>query len=134
MMDNQEMIQDNGSKEVAAPQVHPELPRYVPPVDVHEDANAWTLYADMPGIDPDSLDVRFENEMLTLQARQLWRADERTSHELREFVPGEYVRSFRVTTAIDVSKIAAEYRDGVLVVTLPKSETSKARRIEVKTK
>ena len=104
---------------------------YVPRIDIWENDDELLLYGDMPGVDPEDLDIRFENDQLTLHGKVTPR------HEGINFVYGEYGvgdfhRSFTVGESIDAEKISAEMHNGVLTLHLPKTEKVKPRRIEVK--
>jgi HSP20 family molecular chaperone IbpA len=101
-----------------------------PPVDVYENAEELLLVADLPGARSDGVDIRLENGQLTIHAR---RSDEATGTPLAtEYRARDYFRSFTVPQGIDASKIGAQLTAGVLHLHLPKSETLKPRRIEVK--
>ncbi len=104
---------------------------YVPRCDIVETKDALLVYGDLPGVKPEDLDVRFENERLILHGKVEPR------HQEREFVYGEYgigdfYREFQVYEDVDAEKISAELKDGVLCIRLPKSEAAKPRKIEVK--
>jgi HSP20 family molecular chaperone IbpA len=104
---------------------------YVPRIDIWENADELVLYGDLPGVEPENLDIRFENDQLTLHGKVSPR------HEGVNFVRGEYGigdfhRSFTIGEAIDAEKISAEMHNGVVTLHLPKSEKVKPRRIEVK--
>ncbi|MCX7846899.1 MAG: Hsp20/alpha crystallin family protein [bacterium] len=106
-------------------------PVYLPDVDIIERNETFELYADVPGVDPNSITVNFEQGVLTIRAGRPSAAPN-TDVIYSEFEPGEYERSFTVSDQIDAAKIAAQYRNGVLVLTLPKVEAAKPRKIEVK--
>lgn len=104
---------------------------YMPRFDIWETDNELLLYGDLPGVTPEDLDIRFENNELTLHGRVQPR------HEGVEFLYGEYGigdfhRTFTIGEAIDTAKISAEMHHGVLTLHLPKSEKAKPRRIAVK--
>lgn len=106
---------------------------YSPRIDIWEDDDELVLYADLPGVDRENLDIRFENHELTLHGKVPQR------HENVKFLDGEYgigdfYRTFTVGEAIDTDNISAELSAGVLTLHLPKSEAVKPRRIEVKAK
>jgi HSP20 family protein len=111
-----------------------EAPRFVPDVDIAEDEEKFTVWADMPGIDSSTLDVRFEQGALSIYAKAAPRQPGGTRYLACEYGVGDYFRSFNVTETIDVSGISAEYADGVLTLTLPKVESAKPRKIQVRTK
>jgi HSP20 family molecular chaperone IbpA len=103
-----------------------------PNVDILESAEELTLHADLPGADKDAIDVDFENGTLTLHARVAARQPENTAYLVREYGLGDYYRVFQVSESIDGSRISAEFRDGVLILHLPKVEAVKPRKIPVK--
>lgn len=107
---------------------------YAPSVDVYEDAEGFVLLADLPGADPEKIDVRLEGETLSVYARVPLRQAAATAYHLREYGVGDWARTFRVGEAVDATRIEAEYVDGVLKVRLPKSEAAKPRRIPVRRK
>ena len=104
---------------------------YVPPVDIVELADELVLTAEVPGARSQDIDIKYENGLLTLQAKVQPRHTEKMNYLLREFGVGDYCRSFEIGEGIDAEKIAAEVRQGVLTIHLPKSEATKPRRISV---
>jgi len=104
---------------------------YSPRVDIVEAGDELILYADLPGVAPEDLDIRFENRELTIQGKVGPR------HKDIQFVCGEYgigdfYRTFTIGEQIESSKISAELKNGVLTLHLPKVEDAKPRRIDVK--
>jgi HSP20 family molecular chaperone IbpA len=104
---------------------------YSPRIDIWENDDELLLYADLPGVGCEDLDIRFENRELTLYGKVHPR------HENINFLDGEYgigdfYRTFAIGEAIDAEKISAELKNGVLTLHLPKTEAVKPRRIEVK--
>lgn len=106
--------------------------QYAPHVDVVETAEEWIIAADMPGADPKSLDVQFENGVLTLAASVPERDEQAARLRFQEYRRGDFKRTFRIDERIDASRAVAEFRHGVLKLTLPKQEAVKPRKIEVK--
>jgi len=104
---------------------------YVPRVDIVETDNELRLYADMPGVQPEDLDVRFENGLLVIHGKVQPRHKD-VQYLYAEYGVGDYHREFAIHEDIDANRISAEYHNGVLVVTLPKSEEVKPKRIQVK--
>ena len=117
-----------------AEQTQPERLRggvfFTPRVDIIETDNELTLYADLPGVKPADVDLRFENGELVLHGRCEPRQPER-GLLLGEYEVGDFYRAFAVGEAIDASKIAAEFKNGVLIVHLPKMEQVKPRQIKI---
>jgi HSP20 family molecular chaperone IbpA len=104
---------------------------YSPRIDIWEAEDELVLYADLPGVAPGDLDIRFENRELTINGKVTPR------HSDIQFLYGEYgigdfFRTFVVGEAIDSEKISAKLNNGVLTLHLPKTEQVKPRRIEVK--
>jgi len=107
---------------------------FVPSVDIVERKNELLLLADMPGVKPDELDIRYERGELTIHGKVKPRQDpEQTNFMLREYGVGDFYRVFQVGEAIDPSKIEAEVKEGVLTLHLPKAEQAVPRKITVKT-
>ncbi len=101
-----------------------------PPVDVYENSDELLLVADVPGATHDGIDVQLEKGQLTIHAK---RHEEACGSAIAaEYRPRDYFRIFSVPQGIDASKIDAQLSAGVLRLRLPKSESRKPRRIEVK--
>ncbi len=101
-----------------------------PPVDILETDDELRLLADMPGVVPGDVDIRFENGELTVHGRRHpSHPDKRRG--LVESDATSYFRTFRVTERVAADKISAELKNGVLTLRLPKAETAKPRRIAV---
>lgn len=107
---------------------------YRPNVDILEAPNELTLVADMPGVNNESIDIDFEEGLLTVQGKVGERYESRNQFLLREYGVGDFFRTFRVSERIDVNGITAECKDGVLTVHLPKVEAAKPRKIAVKSR
>ena len=107
-------------------------PTYLPNVDILEKENELLIRADMPGVTAEGVDIRFENGVLTITGRVPPRAMDEATPLHREYGVGDFYRTFRVSEAIDSSKISAEFAHGVLTLHLPKVEAVRARRIEVR--
>ena len=106
--------------------------QFAPPVDVYEDEHNVVLKVEVPGIDEKDIDVRVENNVLTIRGeRPFEQKVERENYHRLERSYGTFSRSFALPTTIDADKIHAEYRDGVLNLTLPKSEKAKPKRIQI---
>lgn len=103
------------------------------PLDVVEQDGDLLVRASVPGVDPADLKVNIEDGVLTISAETKQEAAHAESEYLRrERKTGSFFRAVRLPDTVDQEKVASEYANGVLTITLPKSETSKARDIEVK--
>jgi HSP20 family protein len=104
-----------------------------PAVDIYETENELVLKADVPDVDPKDIDVRVENQTLTISGERKFEEEEKTSkgfHRIERSY-GSFVRSFAVPNSFDTDKINAGFKNGVLTVTLPKKEAAKPRQVKV---
>ncbi|MDH6169255.1 HSP20 family protein [Variovorax boronicumulans] len=112
-------------------------PRYgsaaalTPPVDVVEDAGGITLFADLPGVSRDNLNLQVEAETLTIEAESGLAVPDglKTSHT--EVGLGRFRRVFTLSKELDTEKVSAELAQGVLKLRIPKAEHAKPRKIKV---
>ncbi|MGI5861630.1 MAG: Hsp20/alpha crystallin family protein [Myxococcales bacterium] len=105
---------------------------FYPPVDIYEDAEGVTITAEVPGIEPKDVDLRIENNVLTLRGeRKLEREDKRDNYRRIERAYGIFSRSFTLPPTVDSDKVKAEAKNGLLVIHLPKREETKPRTIKV---
>jgi HSP20 family protein len=102
-----------------------------PRVDILETEQEVLLLADMPGVRPTDVDVRFENGELTIHGRRQ-PANAGKRRALWEYEPAHYHRAFRLSEDVAADRIEAELKNGVLTVRLPKAEAAKPRRIAVR--
>jgi len=103
-----------------------------PSVDVFETEDALTLKADLPEVKTEDIDVRVENQTLTLRGQRKFEKEEKIKGYHRiERSYGEFVRSFAVPSTVDTDKVQADYKNGVLTITLPKKEAAKPRQVKV---
>jgi HSP20 family protein len=116
------------------PREEPRVPVFRPDVDVLERPDEIVVRADLPGVPPDGIDVRFENGVLTLRGQVRRRGPEEPEYLLQEYEAGDYADDLDVGEAIDAAGIRAECADGVLTVRLPKAPAARPRRIEVRAK
>jgi HSP20 family protein len=104
---------------------------YTPRFDIWEGEDELTLHGDLPGVEAADLEIRFENNELTVDGKVAPRhADVRRLHS--EYGIGDFHRSFAIGESIDSGKISAELKNGVLTLHLPKTDAVKPKRIEVK--
>src|SRR5690606_31726137 len=99
--------------------------------DIWEGDDAFVLYGDLPGVDPGSLDIQFENRQLTIHGK-VCRRCEGVNYMFSEYGIGDFHRSFTIGEAINSEAISAELCNGVLTLHLPKADEAKPRRIQVK--
>ena len=105
---------------------------WIPAADVYESENELLVTLDLPGIDPKMVDVRVENNVLTIRGER--KLDEKQNTENFHRVErsyGPFGRAFTLSTAVDAEKIRAAYKAGVLSIALPKAETAKPKRIQI---
>jgi HSP20 family protein len=110
----------------------PPRPVFLPPADIYETKDAIVVLAEMPGVPPEGVDLTLERRVLTIRGRSA--AGDHTGYQrvYNEYTDGDYERVFTLSENIDRDRIEARLRDGVLHLVLPKAETAKARRIELK--
>ncbi len=102
-------------------------------LDAYSDEEAIMVKASVPGIDPETVEITFEKDTLTIRG-ELHRAEEGVNYLLRERPFGPFERTVTVNTPINTDKINAEFDNGELTIRLPKSEAVKPKVIEVKKK
>jgi len=107
-------------------------PFVVPPVDVFEDEGGITLLADLPGVPRDQLGIRVDGDTLTIEGKANAASPEGMQLVYGEAQVSNYRRQFSLSRELDASRIDAQLKDGVLRLTVPKSEEARPRRIEVK--
>jgi HSP20 family protein len=103
-----------------------------PAVDILETEDALTLKADLPDVKTEDVDIRVENGTLTLRGNRKFEKDAAVKGYHRiERGYGDFVRSFALPPSVENDKVSAEYKNGVLTITLPKKEAAKPRQIKV---
>jgi HSP20 family protein len=105
-------------------------PRFMP-MDLCKIEDHYVLTADLPGVDPGSVDVNVDNGTLTISAHRTARSDESVQWLTTERFFGKFRRQLSLGEGIDAEKISATYENGVLTVSIPLSEKAKPRKIEV---
>jgi HSP20 family protein len=105
---------------------------WAPAVDIYETENELVMKADVPDVDMKDIDVRVENQTLTIAGeRKFEQQDAGKGFHRIERNYGTFVRSFAVPNAFDTENVSAAYKNGVLTVTLPKKEAAKPRQVKV---
>lgn len=109
------------------------LAQFAPPVDVFENEDGIRITAELPGVQPEDVQVKVEDGTLTISGhRKLDKEDQRENYHRIERTYGSFLRSFTLPPTVDVEKIQAENRHGVLTIQLPRRQESKPRTIDVK--
>ncbi|OPL13399.1 MAG: heat-shock protein [delta proteobacterium ML8_D] len=117
-------------REKSLPERSRDIPSVAPLVDIYENDDEILLHADMPGVDKKDITVNIDNGKLSLTG--LRKIETTGTVQWEEFGDVEYRRTFSVPQTIDVNKINAELKDGVLRLHLVKSEAAKPKQIEIK--
>ena len=105
---------------------------FAPPVDVYEDDHNLTLKLEVPGIDEKDIDVRIENNTLTVHGERKFEKEEKEENFRRvERQYGSFTRSFTLPTTVDAENVQAHYDKGVLKIALPKKAEAKPKQIKV---
>ena len=105
-------------------------PRFMP-MDLYRSGDHYVLHADLPGVDPGSVDVGVENGTLTIRAQRSERTEDAVQWIASERFTGTFMRQLALGDDVDAEKISATYANGVLTVTLPVLEQAKPRRVEI---
>ncbi len=105
---------------------------FAPPVDVYEDEHNITLKIEVPGIDEKDIDVRVENNTLTVHGERKFEKEEKEENFRRvERQYGSFTRSFTLPTTVDAEKVSANYDKGILKISLAKKAEAKPKQIKV---
>jgi len=105
---------------------------WAPAVDIYEQEGNIVLKAELPGLDAKDVDIRVENNVLTLRGERKFDNDVKRDHYHRvERAYGSFTRSFTLPAIVETDKIKAEYKDGILRVVLPKKEEARPKQIPI---
>jgi HSP20 family protein len=108
------------------------LTAWAPAVDIYETEHELVLKADLPDIDPKDLDIRVENNILTIRGERKFEKNVNEENYLRvERSYGSFTRSFTLANTVNSEAIKAGYENGVLTLTIPKREEAKPKQIKV---
>jgi HSP20 family protein len=109
--------------------------RWAPRVDIMEENNHYELTADLPGLKKEDIKVEIHDNVLTLRGEKKMEEEKKDkNYRLNERYYGEFIRTFTLPENVEKNGIEAEFKDGVLVLTIPKAEKAKPKQIEVKVK
>jgi len=105
---------------------------WAPPVDIYENGDSLVLKAELPGINPDDVEIRVEDNTLYLKGERKFEKEvnEQNYHRVERSY-GTFTRTFSLPNSIDADKVAANYKDGVLTLTMPKKEEAKPKTIKI---
>jgi HSP20 family protein len=105
---------------------------WMPAVDIREDQDRFTLFADIPGVQPKDIEITMENGVLTIRGeRRLESEEEREGFKRVERARGTFYRRFSLPDSADPERVSAKGKDGVLEITIPKHERVQPRKISV---
>jgi len=105
-----------------------------PPINIYDDGESFIARAEIPGVDPKSIDVTVTGDTLTLRGkREIAPAGENCCYHRRERSAGEFRRAFSLPDQVDSTKVVASSANGVLEILLPRAEQAKQRKVTVKT-
>jgi HSP20 family protein len=108
------------------------LTPWAPEVDIYETENEMVVKADLPDVDPQDLDIRVENNILTIRGERKFDKTVNEDNYLRiERSYGSFSRSFSLTNSVKSEAIKADYQNGVLTLSIPKREEAKPKQIKV---
>lgn len=125
------LFQDTVSRLLSEPASRP----WAPSVDILETENELLLKADLPGVEMKDVDIQLENGTLTLRGERKFESEKKDGGYHRiERSYGSFARSFTLPETVDAETVKADYKNGVLTVTLPKKELAKPRQIRVEVK
>jgi HSP20 family protein len=108
------------------------LTTWAPAVDIYENEHGLTVKADLPDVDSKDLDIRVENNILTIRGERKFEKKHSEGNYLRvERSYGTFARSFSLANTVNAEAIAADYQNGVLTLSIPKREEAKPKQIKV---
>jgi len=108
------------------------LTTWAPAVDIYETENELVLKADLPAISEKDLDIRVENNMLTIRGERKFESEVKEDNYLRiERTYGSFSRSFGLPNTVNTETIKAEYKNGVLTIEMPKRAESKPKQVKI---
>lgn len=103
----------------------------VMPMDAYREEDHFVVHFDLPGVDPSSIDLTVEKNVLTVSAERQWRANENQEVVASERPQGTFSRQLFLGESLDTEHVQASYDNGVLTVTIPVAEQAKPRKVEI---
>ncbi len=108
---------------------------WVPSMDVSEEKDKYVIKADLPGIEQDDIEIEVQDNVLTVKGQRKEEKEEKDKNYLRrECFYGSFERSLTLPTDVDADKAQADYKNGILLISLPKKEQKKAKQIKLASK
>ena len=124
------LFEDNGRAGRGGAE-HASARTWAPAVDIHEDADTITVKADLPGLRQGDIDIELHGDTLTLKGARDTDTQRKDNYVRVERSYGQFQRSFTIGVPVKADAVSAAYKDGVLEVTLPKSEETKPKKVSV---
>jgi HSP20 family protein len=123
------LFEDNFARDRSG---HADLATWAPPADIYETENELVLKVDLPDVQEEDIDVRIENNMLTIRGERKFEKNVNEDNYLRvERAYGSFMRSFSLPNTVSSENIRAEYRNGVLSLHMAKREESKPKQVKI---
>lgn len=127
------LFEDSFPARTAAREDEMSLLDWRPTVDTYEEGDNIVIKADLPGVKKEDVSIDVKDNVLTLKGERKHEENiDEDNYYRRESAYGKFQRAFTLPDAVDANKIEASYKDGTLKITVPKTEESKARKIEIK--
>ena len=101
------------------------------PMDAYRAGDEFVIHFDLPGVDPSSIDLTVEKDVLNVSAERSWQPDDSKQVLVSERRQGRFTRQLLLGDSLDADRVEADYRDGVLTVRLPVAEQAKPRKVSV---
>ncbi len=121
------------SRLAAVPASSMRTPQFMP-MDLYRAGDHYVLHADLPGVDPGSVDIGVDNNTLTIKAERTARSTDDVQWIASERFTGTYLRQLSLGEGVDTEHISASYENGVLTVTIPVADKAKPRRVPIETR
>jgi HSP20 family protein len=107
-------------------------PGVYPPVDVFDRGDAYVVKAEVPGVSPDRIEIHVEDDTLTIRGERTFpEPSPEAAYHRRERSQGQFRRVVRIPGRLAADEAKAQYRDGVLTVTIPKATETRPRRVDI---
>ena len=124
---------DSVLDDFALPRLYGKDSRWVPKIDISENETGFEVRAEVPGIDKKDIDITLSEGLLTIKGEKKSESEEKNErYHRRESTYGSFSRSFQLSSDVENEGIEANYKDGVLRISLPKAEAATPKKIEVK--